>query len=245
MRISGSGTALPLVQEVARAYDTQRGAPTIRFEPGTNTGGAIRGLLQGTMDVAVANRPLSDAEAREDLLVRPFARDAMAFAVTQPNPLQGLSTAQLQEVYGGAVTDWEQLGGPSGRIAVLDRDADESARKEVLLPFMAGRPIGARTIVLPLAAEMVRALEGTPHALGYSPVGLLRVLRAQNLQVLALDGVTPGPQALAAGTYPWFLTYTLVTRADAPVAVRRFVEFVLGSTGRRTLEALGVAALSA
>jgi phosphate transport system substrate-binding protein len=231
------------VQELARAYTAEHPAATFRFESGTNTGGAIRGLVQGTMDVAVANRPLSEAEAQEGLVVRPFAHDAVAFVVNEPNLLQGLTTAQLQAVYAGAITDWEQVGGAAGAIVVLDRDMDESARKEVLIPFMGGRAVDARTVVLPLAPEMVRALESTPRAVGYSSVGLLRVLRARNLHALSLDGVMPGREALVAGTYPWSLTYALVARGDAPPRVRGFVDFVAAPAGQRMLAALGVAPL--
>ncbi len=229
---------------MARAYTPEPPPATFRFESGTNTGGAIRGLVQGTMDLAVANRPLSEAEAQEGLVVRPFAHDAVAFVVNEPNLLLGLTTEQLQAVYGGAITDWEQVGGTAGPIVVLDRDMDESARKDVLLPFMAGRPVAARTVVLPLAPEMVRALESTPRAVGYSSVGLLGVLRARNLHALSLDGVAPGREALVAGTYPWALTYALVSRGDARAGVRGFIDFVATPAGQRILAALGVAPLS-
>jgi phosphate transport system substrate-binding protein len=241
--ISGSGTALPLVQELARGFTAQNPAATFRFESGTNTGGAIRGLVQGTMDLAAANRTLTEAELREGLMAQPFAHDAVAFAVNEPNALQGLTTDRLQQVYAGAVTDWEQLGGLPGAIVVLDRDADESARKDILLPFMAGRPVAARTVVLPLAPEMVRALETTPRSVGYSTVGLLSVLQARNVRSLTLDGIVPGRDALVAGRHPWSLTYSLVSRGDAPAPVRRFLAFATSPAGQRILMALGVAAL--
>src|SRR5687767_2553748 len=65
LRISGSGTALPLVQKLAEAY--QQTDPTVRFEfpAGTNSGGAIRGVVEGTLDVAVVNRSLMEKEANE------------------------------------------------------------------------------------------------------------------------------------------------------------------------------------
>lgn len=241
LRISGSGTALPVVQKLGEAY--RLACPGARFEfgAGTNTGGAIRGLLDGTLDLAVANRPLSDSEAGEGLEYLPFARDAVVFAARRVGPVRGLTTEQVRDVFGGSVTDWAQLGGPPGTIMVLDRDEDESARKLALLPLMAGRPVQARTIVLTTARDMVASLSSVRDSLGYTSLGLLRVQRAGGVEILALDGVMPGAESVMRGSYPWHLTFALVVRGDAPSAVRRFVDFVVGRGGREVLEEYGYA----
>src|ERR1051326_4062831 len=88
LRISGSGAALPLVQKLADAY--RREHPTAQFaiDAGTNSGGGIQGVLQGTLDLSVANRPLTEAEAATELDVHPFARDAVGFAVHKSSILR-------------------------------------------------------------------------------------------------------------------------------------------------------------
>lgn len=186
-------------------------------------------MLQGTLDIAVANRPLSEAETAEPLSYHPFLRDAVAFAVHAPTGIGALSTAQVRDIYAGALTDWRQLGGPAGPITVLDRDPDESMRKLALLPLMGDRPVHEGAIPLTSAQEMLISLEGTPRAIGYSSLGLLRMRGSDKISVLTLDGVEPGAEAVGRGSYPWHLTFGLAIHRDAPSEVRRFVEFVAES----------------
>ena len=188
------------------------------------------------MDLAVANRPLSKIEPKEALDYHSFAQDAVAFVAHKPSPVQKLSSAQVRDIYGGKLKNWQQLGGPAEPIIVLDRDPDESARKLVLIPFMDGRPVQAQTIVIDKAKEMVEALESTPNALGYSSIGLLQTMQSGQVQVLSLDGTIPSAKAVAQGTYPWYLTLGLIHRRNAPLALASFVEFVLGPEGRQVLE---------
>src|SRR5437868_1498664 len=74
LRISGSGAAIPLVKKLADAYMLERPMARFDIDAGTNSGGGIQGVLQGTLDLSVANRPLTDSEGIEALEVEPFAR---------------------------------------------------------------------------------------------------------------------------------------------------------------------------
>ncbi|MDP9457765.1 MAG: substrate-binding domain-containing protein [Actinomycetota bacterium] len=89
VRVSGSGTALPLAEKLAEAYGRDHPEVKLRFDAGTNSGGAIEGVLEGTLELAVANRPLSEDEAGEPLDYLPFARDAVAFATRHEGGSRG------------------------------------------------------------------------------------------------------------------------------------------------------------
>lgn len=235
IRASGSGTALPLVRMLADAYAKTRDGVTFDIRGGTNSSGAIQGVLAGTLDLAVANRTLSEDEAKQPLVYHPIARDAVVFAVHEPNPILNLSTEQVRGVYGGTTTDWQELGAGAGPLIVLDRDEDESMRKLVLLGIMGNRSVEARAVVLTSAREMVDALSTTPGSLGYSSLALLRVLRPDDVAILNLDDVTPGPDSVAAGTYPWSMTFGLVLDAEAPAQVVDFVTWVHTAAGQQVI----------
>lgn len=230
IRVSGSGTALPAVQKLAEEY--ARLAPDARVEiaGGTNSGGAIRGVLERSLDVAVTNRPLTAAEAREPLVYVPFVRDAVTFAVHRSVAIRGVRSDQVRDLYGGLVTSWRGLGGPDAPVIILDRDEDESMRKLALIPLLGGHPVTATAVVLTSATDMLSALDTTPHAIGYTSFGLLRMRAPKQVEPLALDDVMPGPDAVAAGTYPLSLTFGLVLHADPAPATREFVAQAVRST---------------
>jgi phosphate transport system substrate-binding protein len=239
LRVSGSGTALPVVQKLAEAYTQKHPSSKFQFEPGTNSAGAIRGVVTDNLDLAVVNRPLSKAEAKADLDYHPFARDATAFVAHKPVPVQELSSAQIQDIYAGKLTNWQQVGGQPAPIIVLDRDPDESARKLFLLPFMQGRPVRAKTVVLSKSKDMVESLDSTPQALGYSSIGLLQIMQARQVQIVSLDGKIPSAEAVDRGTYPWYLTFGLVHHRHPAPALRDFVDFTISPEGRQVIEKYG------
>jgi phosphate transport system substrate-binding protein len=245
LRISGSGAAIPLVKKLADAYTREQ--PTARFEidAGTNSGGGIQGVLKGTLDLSVANRPLTESESTEALDVQPFARDAVAFAVQQSSAVHGVSTSQVRDIYGGSLTDWQALGGIAGPIVLLDRDPDEPMRSLVLLKLLDGRPVQARTTVLSKAIDMVTTMGALPDALGYTTLALLHIQEHEDVRVLALDGVMPGRESVTSGAYPWQLTYSLINRPNPPLAAQRFLDWVRGPQALPILSQYDVAAAPA
>jgi phosphate transport system substrate-binding protein len=245
IRVSGSGAALPLVRKLAEAYSRERPSAQFEIDAGTNSGGGISGVIQGTLDMSVTNRPLTEAESKESLVVHQFARDAVAFAAHTSSPLQDLSTADVRAVYGATVTSWAQFKGANGPIVVLDRDPEEPQRSLFLLKLLDGQPIRARTTVLTSAPDMLHTLEATSDSVGYSTLSLVRILQPKDVRVLMLDGVMPGRDSLGAGTYPWYLTYGLVSRPDGPSTIDRFLEFVSGPGGRNVLDTYDAATANA
>ncbi len=246
VKVSGSGTALPVVQKLAEAYTQKHPDTQLQFESGTNSSGAIQGVVKGSLDLAVVNRPLSKSEEAEDLAYNPFARDAFVFVAHKPSPVKDLSEEQVRDIYSGKLTNWQQLGGRSAPILVLDRDPDESARKLGLIPFMQGREVKAQTIVLSKAKEMVKALESTPYALGYSSRGLLQTMQAQEIEILHLNSNTSSqsaavriPQGIATDSNAWHLTLGLVHRRQPSVSLQGFVNFARSPEGRQILEKYG------
>jgi phosphate transport system substrate-binding protein len=246
IKVSGSGSALPVVQKLAEAYTQKHPDTQLQFEPGTNSGGAIQGVVKGNLDLAVVNRPFSKSEAKEALAYSPFARDAFVFVAHKPSPVKDLSVEQVRDIYSGKLTNWQQLGGQSTPILVLDRDPDESARKLGLIPFMQGQEVKAQTIILAKAKEMVQALESTPNSLGYASRGLLKTMQTQEIEILRLNSNTSSqsaavrtPQGIAPTSSVWHLTLGLVHRRQTSSSLQSFVNFARSQEGRQILEKYG------
>jgi len=241
IRVSGAAGALPIIEKLAAAYEQETQSVRFRFDEGTNSGGAIRGVSQQLFDIAVSDRPVSESERTDDLLAIPFARDAVVFAVNRRAPIQPLTSGDVREIYQGNISDWGQLGAEGGAMFVLSGNPNETARNSVLIPIMENTNIDARAIVLASDREMVRALENTPDSFGYAPRGLLSLLHAKKVTPVTLDGTEASVENVQRNVYPWQLTYFLVHHRLASPAVREFVEWVAGPGGRQVLEAHGYA----
>ena len=156
VRVSGSGTAMPVVRRLAEAYRTRHTDVQFRFESGTNSAGPIQAVVEGSLDLAASIRPLTNEQLQAGLREAPFAREAIVFAGNLVPEVNALTSAQVKDIYAGRVTSWDALGGPAEPIILLDRDADETQRKQVFLPLVDHQEPEAVVTVLNSSPDMLR-----------------------------------------------------------------------------------------
>lgn len=242
IRVSGSGTGLPLVERLAETFAADHPGVLFEFDPGVNSGGAIKGAAEGTIDVGIVNRSLTEAESALDVEFRPFAADAFVFAVTLPNSLSRLSSQQVQMLYGGSASNWSDVGGQSAAVILLGRDVDETATREFFDPVMAGTEPAATMSILMSAGDMVESLGSTPGGVGYTTLGLLSVTEADGVRALELDGAQPTSATIADGSYPWRFQLGMVSsRSSLSDPAGEFVEFVQSAAAAAIMQELGYA----
>ncbi|MBX9257100.1 substrate-binding domain-containing protein [Desmonostoc muscorum CCALA 125] len=93
--------------------------------PGSSSG--IRMLLDGQLDFAQSSRPLTDEEKAIatqrgfTLEQRQVGIDGIAVVVNPSLKVPGLTVDQLQQIYSGQITNWEQVGGPNLPITPLSQ----------------------------------------------------------------------------------------------------------------------------
>ena len=114
-RIKGSDTVLPIAQQTAERFMTLNPSARVTVTGG-GTGVGISALLDQTTDIAMASRAIKFSEkmkakaAGEDLAEVPIAYDALAVVVHPSNPVKQLTRQQLEDIFRGKVTNWQQVG---------------------------------------------------------------------------------------------------------------------------------------
>jgi phosphate transport system substrate-binding protein len=242
IRVSGSGTALPLLRLLASA---QKEGSGLVFLPGLHTGGGVKGVAQGSLDIGAVSRDLNREEAALGLTMTWLSSDALVIAA---NPAVGelgvtnLTTQQLKDIYTGKITDWEQVGAAKKmRIDVLDRHEDESA-KIFLRRYVLGRDLKITDRALPLyyESDMVEAIQSTPGAIGYFSLGYAI---SQDIPVtrLRLDGVEASVANVESGRYRVVRPLGFVTKKGPPQAVSDFVDWATSDEARKVMTTKGYA----
>ena len=64
--------------------------------------------IDGTCNIGMASRELKDEETAE-LTGTQIALDGIAVIVNNENPLEGLTSEQVQSIYTGATTTWADV----------------------------------------------------------------------------------------------------------------------------------------
>ncbi|MEH2268035.1 MAG: substrate-binding domain-containing protein [Nostoc sp.] len=141
--------------------------------PGSSSG--IRMLLDGKLDFAQSSRPLTDEEqamARErgfTLEQRQVGMDGIAVVVNPSLKVSGLTVQQLQQIYLGQITNWNQVGGPNLPITAFSQRPEDA--DTVIFPSnsdLQGQPLGPNVQYVYSTTDAVRQLSKTPGGVYYA-----------------------------------------------------------------------------
>lgn len=111
----------------------------------TTTTEAYKRLIKGDADIIFAAAP-SLAQTKQaklagrELKLTPIGREAFVFFVNKRNPVNGLTTEQVKDIYSGTLTNWKQVGGKKASIRAFQRD-ENSGSQTMLEKIMKDRTL--------------------------------------------------------------------------------------------------------
>ena len=240
LRIGGTGAALGAMRLLTDEFTKQN--PDARFTavPSLGSGGGIKAVAAGAIDLAVTSRALNESERKLGVIELEYARTPFVFAVPAKSKVSAITRAELADIYAGRMVKWAD--GDAVRIVLRPAsDIDTEMVKNISPAVREGlaaaeqRP-GVRFSVND--QDAADDLEKIAGAIGPSSLALI-VSERRALRALALDGVEPTPANAAAGAYPHYKRLFFVTGAKPPPAVERFIAFVQSPAGRTILEKNG------
>lgn len=235
VNVEGSTAMVQVMTVLQEVYREKR--PDVRVNiSGTGSGAGIEAVLSGVCEIGLSSRELTAEEAGRGAQAQTVALDGIAVIVHPSNPVRGLSMAELAELFTGAVTNWEQLGGEDRPVAVYGREAGSGTR--ISFEEAAGvRDRCAYTNEYCSTGDVAGNVAGNPNSIGY--VSLSAVSGA--VKAVALDGAACEPEAVRDGRYPISRPMLLVTKRDGKIseAARDFLDFALSAEAERYIALAG------
>ena len=238
LRVTGSGSNLPSARMLASAF-AEEGRPRPVVHPSIGSGGGIRALLDGVIDVALISRPLAARERELGLVAVPYARMPVIVAVNGDVPDPGIGAKELLDIYSGERRMWSD----GSRVVVLQREQGDSSHRavaEVFPEFAAVNEVAyrqGRWRVLYHDAAMRDALSSTEGALGLHGSGDLP--DDGRFRPLLIDGVAPTLDNVSSGAYPFTKELAFVTRGAPRGVVAELIEFAHSPRGQELIVELG------
>lgn len=217
--------------EIGRIF-TNDTAIKVKIEGG-NTGPGIKALLKGDVDMAGAGRLLTDAEKQQGLVEHFLGWDVLAVIVHEDNPLDDLSREQLQGIFSGELTNWQQVGGADQPIVVVTSPKGSGMRNAVTNLILHEKDYLSREIVSAIVAasdQQVSLFSAGITALSRS------MLDAEHVKTVKVDGVAATAENVATGKYALTKVLTLVTHGEPQGSLARFIDLVKSPKGKKALQ---------
>lgn len=106
--LAGSSSVTPVMEKLKEAYEALNPSVTIELQQSDSTSG-MNAVRDGVCDIGMASRDLKDSELQAGLIPTVIAMDGIAVIVSNRNPVNGLSSQQVQGIYTGEITDWSEV----------------------------------------------------------------------------------------------------------------------------------------
>ncbi|MBW4627157.1 MAG: substrate-binding domain-containing protein [Brasilonema octagenarum HA4186-MV1] len=228
--------------------------------PGSSTG--IEMLIKGELTFAQSARTLEDddynkARARGFSLEQvPIAIDGVVFYTHPSLTIPGLSVDQLQAIFRGQVTNWQQVGGPNIPIVAVGLDPKITSALKLLLGSD-GDDIGSNVKVVRDFTSAIRKVAATPGGISYASAPL--ILNQKTIRSIAIaktntkhyvqpftNNKQVNRQAFQDGTYPMTRRFFIVIRRDDSVDEKAgiaYASMLLSKEGQGIIEQTGLVAI--
>ncbi len=245
-KIKGSDTVLPVSQEAAETYMNSHPGARVTVTGG-GSGVGISALLDATTDIAMASRSIKFSERMKlkkggkQLREAVVAYDALAVVVNPGNPVTNLTRQQLEDIFRGKITNWNQVRdavtgrrGDDLKIIVYSRETSSGTYEFFKTSVLNEKNYMAGVLSMPATGAVIQSVSQTRGAIGY--VGMAYVNKRVKAIKVSYDGKNFVYPSMATGrnhTYPIIRELYYYYTADKESVVKPFISYLLSDAGQR------------
>jgi phosphate transport system substrate-binding protein len=227
--VAGSTSVSPLMELLTADYAKVR--PNVKFNiSATGSGDGIKAVPAETAEIGMSSRELSPAEIGTGIDEHLIAIDGIVVIVNSGNPVSNLTIDQIRDIYTGAVTDWSQVGGRAGKIAVVSREPGSGTRGafEEIVKFQDKLVMGA--IEFDGTGAVKAEVSRNADAVGYISLGSVDT----SVKTLNVGGVAASTANVVNGSYKIARPFLLLTKKGRALnsETTAFLDWILTDAGQ-------------
>ena len=210
---------------------------SVSYNP-TGSGAGIEAVSNGSCDIGLASRALTDEEIAGGLTETVVALDGIAIIVNAENSVTDLTLEQIAQIYTGEVTDWSEFGSEAGTIANIGRESGSGTR-DGFESITGTEDTCVLAQELSSTGAVIEAVRTTPGAIGYA--SLSAVEGQEGITVLTVGGVAPSEETVLDGTYAIQRPFVFATRTDEALsdAAQAFFDWATSEDANSLIESAG------
>ena len=259
-KVDGATAMLPMVGKITKSvlgYTDEQAQKYLDENTQGKSAKVYASLIKKEKDLIFVSEPSDDIlkqakEANVEFDMTGIGRDGFVFIVNKDNPVNSLTIEQIQKIYTGEITNWNQVGGNDEEIVAFQREQNSGSQnlmeKMVMKDTkMKESPSGLMIASMEgLIGSVSKNYDGGKSSIGYSIYLYAKEQYVKdNIKFLSIDGVYPSDETIANGTYPLSKIVYAVTRKDVPQdsSVRKLTKWLLTDEGQKTVVAGGYSKL--
>lgn len=249
----GSDTLVNIALAWAETYrEIEPGVDIAVTGGGSGTG--IAALINGTVDIANASRPMKENEIEDarangiEPVEHVVAIDALAVILHPDNPVNELAIEQLSDIFTGRITNWQEVGGKDAPIIVVSRETNSGTHVYFLEEVVRRGEkensdiFAPQTLLMPSSVGITSEIRRNPNAIGYDGLGYVDP-KHEKILAVALDNagpyILPSAETASDGSYPLSRNLFMYSAGEPSDALADYLQWILSPEGQQIVANLG------
>lgn len=231
----GSTSMESVVKALGEAFMEMNPEVTVNYS-GTGSGTGIQSTIDGTCDLGLSSRALKDEEKTNGAVENIVALDGVAVVINPANGVEDLTVEQIAQIFTGEITNWSELGGTDGEIAVFGREAGSGTRG-AFEEIVGVEDACKYTNEYSSTGDVIGNVASNPNAIGYASLSAVD----DTVKAVKVNGVAPSEDTVKDGTYEIQRPFVMVTKdgAELSEAAQAFLEFAMSEDAADIIAAAG------
>lgn len=233
--IIGSTTIVEPMEKLVATYKELGNTDNIEVQ-GNGSSAGIKAAIDGTADIGMASRELSEEEKASGLVETVIAYDGIAVIVNPSNGVSNLTKAQVKDIFEGTITNWSEVGGVDKDIIVVTREAGSGTRgafEEILklLDENKASTITNTALVSEGTGAVMATVASKEASIGFVSLGYID----DTVKALSVDGVEPTVETVKANEYTISRPLLLVSKPTIKKESQAVIDFIIGDEGQEIM----------
>ncbi len=217
----------------------------------TNTHQGYLKLINNETDFLIVPQPSDDElklakDKGIELEFTKVVNEGFVFFVNKDNKIDNLTLQQVQKIYTGEITNWNQVGGDNQNILAFQGqenvESQTGLEKLVMKDNKIKVPTNTEKIdTMEQFIDKVADYDNGKNSIGYSYYYYSSTMyRNDNLKYLSINGVAPEYKTIEDGSYPILTAYYIVTRKNEKnEKVEKLKDAILSKRGQEVVRGAG------
>ena len=241
VNVNGSTSMGDVIAALTEGFNEANPDVTINYT-GSGSGAGSTGVLDGTGDLGLSSRALTDDEKSQGAVENIIALDGVAVVVNPENTVTDLTTEQIAQIFTGEITNWSELGGADAEIAVFGRE-NGSGTRSAFEEIVGVEDACVYTNEYSSTGDVIDNVASNPNAIGYASLSAVD----ETVTAVQVNGVAPSEETVLDGTYEIQRPFVIVTveGTELSAEAQAFLDYAMSADVADIIAAAGAVSANA